>query len=215
MTKSELNIYQRKDEVIKEIGGALEKTKQVDKKAGGFFFHSIDDVHDAIRFAFLKHGISFYHTLVESRQITQTNKYNEPQNFNEKIVKCVLVNVDDPTETIESVESAYGSTSTDKGPGIASSYAIKTCLVNMLHLKGQKDLEELGEHDDIPRVQGVELNKLTDLMLLISDLEPGAESRFLKKMRSSSIEAIKASEYPKACELLEKKLDSLRRDVSE
>ena len=52
------NIHQRKNAIVKELGGALLKTGQM-TEGGSYDFHTVDAVHDALRPLFVKHGVSF------------------------------------------------------------------------------------------------------------------------------------------------------------
>ena len=198
---SGLNIHQKKNLIIDKLKGALPKNGKM-KGGGDFDYHMIDDVHDALRPMLVEAGISFEYSVVESRTLEYAEKrYSKaaggiadaPRWHNEKLIRMRLVNVSDPSDFIEGVETGYGIDSQDKGPGKATSYAIKTWLVNVFHLKGQPDLEgdTEGGAEYITEGQAIAIHEL----LQATDSNQRA---FLHWIGASSVEAITADQYAKA-----------------
>ena len=192
MAESELNIHQKKNLIIDALGGALLKTGRM-TKGGSYDFHTIDDVHDALRPLVVQYGVSFQYSLADSNQIVQQNSRGETQNINEKILTMMLVNCDNPEDFISGEESGFGIDFLDKGPGKATAYAVKTWLVNVFHLKGQPDLDgDSGGVEYINEKQVGTINKL--LTETESDMDV-----FLDWMNVPSVEAITSGKaYEKA-----------------
>lgn len=136
------NIYQRVNAVLEE-GKALEKNGKMEGgKSGNYSFHKTDDVLAMLRPLLVSHGIHFGytvkdHTLEVAMIDGKYGKRTERQTV--KKICCVLVNVDDPNDKITGIEYGYGLDGQDKGPGKATSYAIKTWLLNTFKLRGQPD----------------------------------------------------------------------------
>lgn len=126
---------------ISEEAGALEKTGQADRKIGGYAFHRIDDVEGALRPLFVKQGVAALPSLVdhatEAHQVRDKTQY-----VVEAVVDVTFVNADDPTDRATVRSFGQGIDFSDKGPGKAMSYAVKTAYLMALHLKGQPDAEE-------------------------------------------------------------------------
>ena len=206
MAKTELNIWQKKMLIVDAMGGGLEKKG----KGRGFAYHQIDDVHEALRPLLIRFGVSFEYSVIESKQITVTNRKAETLNINEKILEMRLVNIDKPEEVISGRETGYGIDflSGDKGPGIASAYAVKTWLVNVFHLKGQVDLD--GNHDghDDEIAEYITPNQVKAIANMV-ELSESDLPKFLKWIGAASIATITASDYDKAEKMLQLKLEKV------
>lgn len=207
-----LNIYQKKNLIIDRLKGALPKTGKM-TAGGNFEYHTIDDVHDALRPLFVDMGVSFEYSVEDSRTIEYTEpRFNKATGgvvdaqrwHNEKLLRMRLVNCDDPMEFIEGVETGYGIDSQDKGPGKASSYAVKTWLINLFHLKGQPDLD--AQVVDVQFITPEQVIVLNDLL----QATDGDIEKFLAWIQAPSIEAIQASQYEKAESTLKRKLEGAK-----
>jgi hypothetical protein len=192
-----LNIHQKKNIIIDEMGGALPKTGRM-TSGGSFAYHTIDDVHDALRDLFVKHGVSFECDLIESRTLDYTNAKKVTQSVNEKILRMRLVNCDDPEDCIVGRESAYGFDHQDKGPGKATAYAVKTWLVNVFHLKGQPDLDAGDAPEYITEQQAI---RIRDMLQSLDK----PEDSFLNWIKAPNIEAMTQKQYELAVNTMKAK----------
>ena len=182
---SELNIYQRANALTAE-GKALEKNGKM-TGAGSYAFHKTDDVLAMLRPLLVKHGIFFGYSVekhsIEGRDKTE-DKY-ERQTV--KCVKCVLVNVDNPCDMIEGLEYGYGIDPSDKGAGKATSYAIKTWLLNTFKLRGQPDENTLQAFDDV-----ISQEKADEIREMVNSTGSD-ELKLLKAAKVKAIEKIPLS----------------------
>lgn len=93
-----------------------------------------DDVTEALRDAFIKHGVLCLPSVVEERQ--EGNRCVLKVNI-------MLVNVDDISDQCGMSFVGHGVDSQDKGPGKALSYAVKIGLLKMLMIPtGERDVEQ-------------------------------------------------------------------------
>ncbi len=141
VSKKTLNVYQRLHKVIEECG-VVEKT---DGKGGvPFQFHAIDDVVAHLRPFLIRHGLAFFYTL-EDFKATTIETPKKSYLAIEKEIRFSLVNVDKTEDCITSTERAHVvGTFGDHGSGKATSYAVKTWLLNMFMLRGQSDAENFS-----------------------------------------------------------------------
>ncbi len=143
-----MNIRQRIRAVMLELEGIqLVKTKGL-----GFKIIQHDDVTEALRPLYLKHGIDQEVSVMESRQLEGGTT--------ELLVEVQWVNVDEPAD-IKRVVSIGHSTSNQKsdgmmrrddlGVGKALSYAVKMAqLKNFALLSGDEDLEQQQSKPERP-----------------------------------------------------------------
>ncbi len=190
MTK---NIYQRINALLDE-GVALEKTGKMEGGGGNYMFHQTDEVLSRLRPMLVRHGIGLSYT-VEAHSCDRfdvTTKGNPPitttQKQTEKTIKIRLTNVDNPEDYIQGTEVGYGLDSQDKGPGKATSYAIKTWLLNIFMLRGQPDEDGLESLDGL--IGGKDLD---DLITLIAETKSD-EKKLLERAGAKSLEQIKYSQ---------------------
>lgn len=143
------SIYQRVLAIMSEVG-FLEKDKiheirKEGKKLGEFPYISHDAVTAHIRSGFVRHGVL---------RIPTVTKSSNDGNRTELEVTTAFVNVDKPGDRIEIQTVGYGIDRSDKGPGKALSYAVKTAELKLFMLNSVDDIEkDSTAHDpDKPRV---------------------------------------------------------------
>ena len=149
MPAAKKNLSQRILAISSDLG-AVAKTGQMRGGGGTYEFHRIDDIEDKLRGLLIQHGVAVYprvtHNSIECNVVRERAQYST-----EVVVDLTLVNAEDPTD--QQVVSGYGQglDYSDKGPGKAMSYAIKSLYLFLFHLKGQPD----NEDDDIQRDSSV------------------------------------------------------------
>lgn len=188
------NIYQRVNAVLAE-GKALEKSGQMEGQ-GNYSFHKTDDVLAMLRPLLVAHGIHFGYTVSD-------HSIGDPEGKMRRTVKrvtCELVNVDDPNDKITGDEFGYGMDSQDKGPGKATSYAIKTWLLNMFKLRGQPDENKLADYDGT-----IDRETTNEILELIAKTNSDAD-QIAKLAKAKNISEIKLSDSAIVFDLLNKKL---------
>lgn len=121
------NIYQRINEVMKEVSYIQKGTKKV---ANQYTYTSHDQVTGALREHLIKHGIAVIPTILEM-----------VQNGNMCIAKVQVnfVNIDDPKDLVSVTFAGHGIDAGDKGPGKAVSYACKYALLKTFCLETGDD----------------------------------------------------------------------------
>ena len=141
---SELNIFQRINLVMQEVGH-LEKDGQTTiktkegKRVGSYGYISHDAVTAHVRKSFIKHGI-----------VVQPSVAHSEFNGNQArlTVQIDFINIDDPKDFITITTLGCGNDNQDKGPGKAFSYAVKYAYLKLLMLNSADDIEaDNVDHD--------------------------------------------------------------------
>lgn len=130
-----LNIHQRLHAVMKKVDYI-----QKEKKSGmNYSIVSHDAVTAKIRPELVDQGVIYYPCKIERRQ---------DGNRTELDVTVRFVNVDVPSDFIDVSCVGYGIDSQDKGPGKATSYAVKYALLKALGMETGDDPEydQVTEH---------------------------------------------------------------------
>jgi len=127
---SELNLQQRKLNVMKEISG-MEKTGQ--NRAMKYAFITIDDVVNAVRKSFIKNGISF---------LIDTKSWEVVDGKFFMNIMMTFINVDNPDDKETVTGLGMSSQVTDTAPGKAIAYCVKNQLLKTLLIPG-------GKHEDV------------------------------------------------------------------
>lgn len=186
------NIYQRVNDLLDE-GVALEKTGRMEGGGGNYMFHRTDELLSLLRPMLVRHGIGLSYSVDghSCEKIEMPAKGTAPptvQKQTEKTIKIRLTNVDNPEDYIQGTEVGYGLDSQDKGPGKATSYAIKTWLLNIFMLRGQPDEDGLDSLDGF--IGGSDLD---DLKALIAETKTD-ETALLRRAGVLSLEKLKYSQ---------------------
>ena len=197
------NVYQRIQAVLRE-GKAIEKTGQMSGPSGNYAFHETDEVLAFLRPLLAKHGIIFVYSVQSHAMDLKTiegARGTRSERETIKAVLCRLINVDDPTDYLEGLEYGYGLDSQDKGPGKATSYAIKTWLLNVFMLRGQPDEDQFDTYDGY--IGGDQVDEIQKLIL-----QSGAdEQKILKLAGADCVGHIKLSQVGIVRDLLKKKAE--------
>lgn len=200
------NIYQRVLAVIEE-GKAVDKNGQMTSGAS-FSFHRVDDVLSHLRPFLAKNGIHFSYTVLQCDDLLreyektykgQTDKKIERTTI--KHVECRLTNVHDPSDQIVGVEVGYGIDPQDKGPGKATSYAVKTWLLNVFSLRGQPDENTVRSRDG--QISPEQVKEIRD-MIAYAFTDEEAVNRYVG---IESLENMKLSSFGIVRRDLQKKID--------
>ena len=212
MTEKPLNIYQRVRGII-EKGKALGKTGNM-TGAGSYKFHQTDVLIAFLRPELVEAGIVVTTSVEKHEYVPREYEKSYGGKTEMKIerttikhVRIRLTNVDDPEDFIEGVEVGYGVDPQDKGPGKATSYAVKTWLINQFMLRGQPD-------ENTQLMEGI-----NEAMNLISDAENAMlrkavektgsdEARFFEKFEVDGYENFTKSKFNMAMTALKKKADT-------
>lgn len=138
------SVAERLLEASKKIG-AMEKTGKADARMGGFKYHTIDDVLDHVRPVFAEVGIAMGVTMDHLNTKVLQREGKSPMIFTEVMVE-VSFRTEHPEDMLYMSCLAHGMDTSDKGPGKAMAYGVKTILINALMLRGQPDNEQ-ENHD--------------------------------------------------------------------
>lgn len=147
-SESAPNVHQRLLAVIDELG-ALAKEGKADSRMGGFGYHKIDDVVDALRPVLVKHRVLPLVSVVahEGHDVEVQRRSGDAgtDRFDTCTLEVVFVNVDSPEDRTEPVRSfGDGYDTSDKAAGKACAYALKNLLLAQFQLRGQPDNEGEG-----------------------------------------------------------------------
>lgn len=120
------NIYQRVNDVMKDLG----RVRKEKKRGMQYAIVSHDAVTALARPLFVEHGIIHYPVDMTMRQ---------DGNRTEMKLKLRVQNVDDPADFLEVSTAGYGVDTQDKGPGKAMSYAVKYGVLKLLQMETGDD----------------------------------------------------------------------------
>jgi len=147
-----LNIFQRVHEVMKDVSH-LQTDMTVSYGQSSYKALSESKVTSTLRLSMIKHGIAVYPMRYDqSLEIIRGEK-----SYNGQVTKTVtyltnldsvyrFVNTDDPKDVIDVPSHAHGVDSQDKGPGKASTYAIKYALLRLFMIPSGDDPDQI--HSD-------------------------------------------------------------------
>jgi hypothetical protein len=127
------NLYQR----LLAIMGELDHVEKAGKTNWGEKFEYVkhDDVMRAVQPLLVKHGVFMATTTLDhGLDEFPPTKSGTARWRTTLCVQLVFINADDPAETLSTTVWAYGVDESDKGPGKAISYAMKTAIQKMLCL---------------------------------------------------------------------------------
>jgi len=127
--ETEKNIYQRMSAVMGDLDSVTKSDKIVN---GQYGFVAHDAVTKALHPLCVEHGIHIGSHVEEWVQVG---------NRTELTLAVRFTNIDDPADAIMVKALGFGIDGSDKGPGKAVSYALKTCLLKQFLL-------EAGEYDN-------------------------------------------------------------------
>lgn len=190
---SELNIYQRLNEVRKKVGYL-----QKDASVQGYKAITHDAVTSAVREPFIKHGIM----VMPSQTISTVEDAGETKNGTPIIryggwYEVSFVNIDNPEDKFTCKVEAHAMDQGDKAPGKAMSYAVKYALLKVLSI-------ETGESEE-SRLEIAEKAKPT--------VKPGEDiwKRAIEALRSGKI---KIEEIPDKYRITSGNLTKLEEEAN-
>lgn len=129
----ELNIFQRINAVMAEVGGHIDKDSKVQiNNRDAYDYISHDAVTEHVRAACVKHGIAVLPSVADHQKDT---------NRTELTVDVAFINIDRPDDFITVRSVGYGVDNSDKGPGKAWSYAVKYAYLKLFMLNSADDIE--------------------------------------------------------------------------
>lgn len=152
---SEKNIHQRLAAITAELQTVAKNLNVETGKGKGYKAVSERDIIDAVKPLEEKHGVYSYPSdrmILESATLESESTYNgnttKRTTFFERIQTTYrFVNVDDPTDFIETTTFAEGIDSQDKGSGKAMTYADKYALMKMYKISTGDDPDQTASED--------------------------------------------------------------------
>ena len=144
MSEVKLNIYQRINAVMKDVG----YIKKGSAGQGTGVLH--DDVIAMIRGCMIDHGI--IPVLTEIVDVFNMENQKSKQQIYCAKYQLELVNMDDPSDAVKYTQSAHAADNGDKGPGKLSTYAIKVMYVKAFALESGINDESRSDTQD--RIDG-------------------------------------------------------------
>lgn len=132
--KKQPNIYQRLNAVMAEVDYIQKSDKRVNNQ---YRFVSHDQVVGVLHKPLTKHGIAVIPSILEHSQAGTATTVK---------IQVSFINIDEPTDRIDTIHFGYGIDGGDKGIGKAISYAVKYALLKTFCLETGDD------PDDTPNV---------------------------------------------------------------
>jgi hypothetical protein len=193
-----MNIYQRINEVRKEIG-YVQKDKSVSTGGGSYKAVTHDTVTGMVRASLIKHGIVIVPDLVVG--LFHPKEEGAKQRLYEASYVVNFVNCDMPDERVSMQVSAHALDNGDKAPGKAISYATKYAVLKLFSI-------ETGE-DDESRYQQEEFDILSHVDSILASSDMGE----LKKRYSSSYKAAEESKNKEAMKAIIAAKDKAKKTI--
>jgi len=197
---SELNIFQRINEVRKEVE-YIRKDKQVQN----YLVVTHDAVTSELRPSMIKHGIVIVPSqsggaMVDTGQVTGKGT---PITRYEADYSVHFVNVDKPEDRIIVQVSSHALDYGDKAPGKAMSYAVKMAMLKVFSIETGENEESRQDSKPKP-VEPITGKQVEGIEKLIE--ESGSDKDgFLKFCKVGSVSDITSAQYPQIIAILEKK----------
>ncbi len=147
-----LNIHQRINLVMADVQ-KLVKLKHVDVGEGGYRVITSDQVTEHVQPLLVKHGIVIIPTVTEWGVVDPEPSINEKTGKRypfrtEATVRVRWVNIDDDADFFENEWFGFGIDPSDKGPGKATTYAVRYLILKTLQIPtGDKEIED-GDNDN-------------------------------------------------------------------
>jgi hypothetical protein len=143
MSMSELNLYQRINEVRKKID-YIQKDKSVSTGGGSYKAVTHDQVTALVRDHMIAQGIVCYPILVDSLmnpKEVNANMETAKQARYEATYDFVFCNVDNPEDKLCIRIQSHAMDNADKAPGKALSYAKKYAILKLFEIETGEDEE--------------------------------------------------------------------------
>jgi len=191
------NIHQRMLEVYKEVTSIQKEDKKVNNQ---YTFVSHDAVTKELHMPLAKHGICPEVSMLSCKQ---------EGNRTEVKVRVRFVNADNEDNFIEGEFYGYGIDSQDKGPGKATSYAVKTAFLKNFCLESAEEDNEKSHMDykpsSSPKVTPPKIyinhDQIEKLRSIINQSEL-SEKEFLSKSKLEDLKYLEVDRYEGAIQYL-------------
>lgn len=166
-----LNIYQKINNVMKEVSYIQKGTKQVNNQ---YRFVSHDQVTSIMHDPLTKNGIAMIPTV---------KSFSVNGNRTEILVNVKFVNIDDPLDFFDVDYLGFGIDASDKGPGKAISYACKYALLKTFCLEtgDDPDQEQDTKHDPDAKPT-ITIKQAEELRELIAQCSPDFKDDFINRL---------------------------------
>ena len=125
--KKPLNIYQRLNAVMQDVEYIQKSAKTVN---GQYRFVSHDQVIGVLHKPITKHGIAVIPSILEHEKQSTTTTLK---------IQVSFVNIDEPSDRVDTIYFGYGVDGGDKGIGKAISYAVKYAMLKTFCLETGDD----------------------------------------------------------------------------
>lgn len=183
------NIYQKLAAITAELQTVAKNLNVSSGKDKSYKAVSERDIIDAVKPLEAKHGVYSYpcdREILESQVLTTETNYGQKSTFFARIKTVYrFVNVDEPSEFIETVTFAEGIDPQDKGSGKAMTYADKYALMKAYKISTGEDPDQTASVEanytkPLPNVYGLspdEERERKDIMDCINTL--GVDRRLI------------------------------------
>lgn len=213
-----LNIYQRMSAITSELQTVAKNLTVSTGKTSSYKAVSERDILDAVKPLEVKHGVYSYpihREVIESNMLETEGQYGTKTTFMSRIKTVYrFVNVDEPTEYIETVTFAEGIDAQDKGSGKAMTYGDKYALMKAYKISTGDDPDQTASQEtkytrkskEPPTMPTKVTQGGVDYIHNLC-IETGTdEQKVLDYYKVSSFYDMSIEIYNKACREIEKKL---------
>lgn len=154
---STMNIYQRLSKITSELGVVAKNLNVEINQKSSYKAVSERDIIDAVKPLEEKYGVYSYPV---SREVLESNMLENEKVWNQQVTKTTsffsriktvyrFVNIDNPTEYIETTVFSEGIDTQDKGSGKAMTYADKYALMKAYKISTGEDPDQTGSEEKI------------------------------------------------------------------
>lgn len=191
-----MNIYQRINEVMKEVSYVKKDTKINDYQAV-----THDQVVSIVRASMVKNGIVCYPEQVSGEILIMRDGDKIKMHLYQGEYRVHFVGIDEGDEIVCVVQS-HANDNSDKAPGKALTYAVKSAMLKVFNLEtgiNDESREEIREN-----FKGISEENLAILNQLIKDTDTDIE-QFCKHLKKPNLESLFNAEFSTAKGLLDSK----------
>ena len=183
----QMNVFQKIHAVSSEIGRVAMSLNVDTGNNKSYKAISINDVVDALIPLIEKYRLAIVpgdKTIIQSDQITTTTKFGEKQQFFVRVAaKYLIVNIDNPADSVITGGYGDGIDPGDKATGKAITYARKYALIDAFNLSKGDDPDEKAS-EEYQKIQVCSPEDVQKIMSLYTDKEIGT---MLKRMKKSNL----------------------------
>jgi hypothetical protein len=212
-----MNIYQKMAAITAELQTVAKNLDVETGKGKSYKAVSERDIIDAVKPLEIKHGVYSYpvsRDVVEASMLESESQYGKRTTFFSRIKTTYrFVNVDEPTDFIETITFAEGIDSQDKGSGKAMTYADKYALMKAYKISTGDDPDQTASKDEQYQAKqqykpNVPAAKLEDYLNQIQSIAhekgiaPSALEASLQKHFNKGLNGLNADEAKQAIALM-------------